>query len=126
MERRPEVRELTYVIATDARRAYFHSPAKRDLYIVLPSEYVHGDRRTQLGHSHVSLYGTRDAACNWQGALAEHLHTLDSYVALGTPVSLCIPIVRFGLWSITYLQAIDWTSVGWMPDWQSATRSSRS
>ena len=72
-------------MVNDVRRAYFHSPCKRDLCIELPAEDVHGNRKTQLGKLNLSLHGTRDAACNWQETLAEHLHTLGFIRGTGYP-----------------------------------------
>ncbi len=53
------------VMINDIKRAYFHAPALREVYIELPPE----DERRQHGYIGIlrkSLYGTRDAALNWQ------------------------------------------------------------
>ena len=57
----------------DVRRAYFYAQATRDLYIELPPEgeqYGQGDLSGKLN---LCLYGTRDAALNWQETLSNHL-----------------------------------------------------
>ena len=56
-------------------RAYFYAPARRDLYIELPAEDGLGSR-SRLGEINQPLYGTRDAATNWQEVLAEHFVSL--------------------------------------------------
>ena len=46
----------------DVRRAYFHAEALRDVYIELPEE---DSEEGMCGKLLKSLYGTRDAAQNW-------------------------------------------------------------
>ena len=47
----------------DIRRAYFHSEARRPLYVQLPGEdYEEG----KCGRLNKAVYGTRDAAQNWE------------------------------------------------------------
>ena len=60
------------VMICDVRRAYFYAVATRDLYIELPEEDELG-HRGMLGKLNLSLYGTRDAATNWQENLSQHL-----------------------------------------------------
>ena len=47
----------------DVRRAYFHAKARRDVYIELPEEDAEPG---MCGKLFKSLYGTRDAAENWE------------------------------------------------------------
>lgn len=47
----------------DIKRAYFHAPAKRDVYIKLPDEDA---EEGMCGKLLKSMYGTRDAAYNWE------------------------------------------------------------
>ena len=49
----------------DVRRAYFHAPALRRVYVALPEEDSEEGMCGLLGKS---LYGTRDAAQNWADA----------------------------------------------------------
>ena len=59
----------TVLLIVDVRRAYFYAPAKRRVYIELPEEdYRYGDEE-KCGMLNVSLYGTRDAASNWEAEL---------------------------------------------------------
>ena len=47
----------------DISRAYFHAESRRPVYIKLPQEaYASG----MVGRLKKSLYGTRDAAQNWE------------------------------------------------------------
>ena len=60
---------------SDVKRAYFHAPAERELYVELPpedKEYGTG----KVGRLNLSLYGTRDAAANWQRCVADHLRSI--------------------------------------------------
>eukprot|EP00973_Karenia_brevis_P034596 4773839-Karenia_brevis.AAC.1 len=54
---------LLYV---DVRRAYFHAPVRSDTYIQIPAEDWQPGDETKVGKLNVSLYGTREAASNWQ------------------------------------------------------------
>ena len=62
-------------IAT-ARRAYFYAPARRRAFVeLLPVDYQAGDEH-MCGLLRYSLYGTRDAAQNWEEELATALRSL--------------------------------------------------
>ena len=68
----------------DVSRAYFYALATRDLYIDLPKEYPEfGSDR--VGKLNLSLYGTRDAAKNWQKTLTAHLMKLGFSQGEGHP-----------------------------------------
>ena len=60
------------VMVNDVRRAYFNAKATRDIYVELPEEDVDFGKDL-LGKLELCLYGTRDAAVNWQEALSENL-----------------------------------------------------
>ena len=49
----------------DVRRAYFHAKAKRMVYVQLPPEDA---KEGMCGRLNKALYGTRDAAQNWENA----------------------------------------------------------
>ena len=52
----------------DVRRAYFHAPAMRDVYVELPDE----DKTPGMcGKLLKSMYGTRDAGLNWEATVAK-------------------------------------------------------
>ena len=52
------------------RRAYFYAPARRPVYVTLPDEDASPGYCARLN---VSMYGTRDAASNWEEKYASHL-----------------------------------------------------
>ena len=64
------------VALVDVRRAYFYAPARRRVFVELPPEdYQAGDEH-MCGLLQCSLYGTRDAAQNWEDELASTLSDL--------------------------------------------------
>ena len=52
-----------YLKFIDIKRAHFHSPVTREIYVELPPE-DHTDG--YCGRLNMSMYGTRDAASNWE------------------------------------------------------------
>ena len=56
--------------------AHFHAPACRDLFVELPPEDALVARGDVVGHLVMSMYGTRDAAHNWEAAYSEYLAQL--------------------------------------------------
>ena len=65
----------SHIMLSDVKRAYFHAPARRELYVELPPEDP-GYGQGRVGRLNLSLYGTRDAAANWQHCVADHLRSL--------------------------------------------------
>ena len=61
------VQKLLFI---DVRRAYFYAPARRDVFVALPDEDSKAGYCAKLN---VSMYGTRDAASNWEDEYASHL-----------------------------------------------------
>ena len=57
----------------DVRRAYFHAKCRRDVYIRLPEEDHQEGMCGKLG---MSMYGTRDAAQNWEEEYMEFLTSI--------------------------------------------------
>ena len=54
----------------DVRRAFFHAMARRRVYVALPTEdHTPG----QCGLLVKAMYGTRDAAMNWEGAYTDFM-----------------------------------------------------
>ena len=63
------------IMINDVARAYFHALATRDMYIELPEEdKLYG--QNLVGKLRLCLYGTRDAATNWQTTLSDHLESI--------------------------------------------------
>jgi len=54
----------------DVRRAYFHAPTRRKVFVELPPE---DDQPGMCGELNQSMYGTRDAAQNWEQAYSEFM-----------------------------------------------------
>ena len=64
------------VALVDVRRAYFYAPARGKVMVELPPEdYQPGDKH-MCGLLRYGLYGTRDAAQNWEEELATTLSSL--------------------------------------------------
>ena len=53
------------VMTNDVKRAYFHAPATRAIFIKIPKEDWEDGDEERGGQLNLSLYGTRDAAQNW-------------------------------------------------------------
>ena len=54
----------------DVRRAYFYTPALRPVYVTLPDGNAEEGKCGKLNRS---MYGTRDAAANWEEKYSSHL-----------------------------------------------------
>ena len=67
--------KMRQIMINDVSRAYFYAAATRDAYIDLPNEDAQagGDL---VGKLQLCLYGTRDAATNWQSTLSAHLEKI--------------------------------------------------
>ena len=63
------------LMVNDVIRAYFYAPSKRLFFIELPPE--DGEAKPgEVGSLNVCLYGTRDAAKQWQDTISAHLPIL--------------------------------------------------
>ena len=60
----------------DWRRAYFYAPARRRVFVELPPEDLQPGDEHMCGLLQYSLYGTRDAAQNWEEELTSTLSDL--------------------------------------------------
>ena len=58
------------MLFVDVRRAYFYAPARRPVYVTLPDEDA---EEGMCGKLNRSMYGTRDAAANWEDKYSSHL-----------------------------------------------------
>ena len=58
------------------KRACFHARATRDIYIEIPAEDKVPGEGDVVGKLELCLYGTRDAALNWQKTVQAHLESL--------------------------------------------------
>ena len=66
------------LMINDVARAFFEAPAIRDICVEIPKEDLTAEdrRHDKVGHLRMSLYGTRDAAMNWQEEVARELKEL--------------------------------------------------
>ena len=71
-------------MVNNVSRAYFYAPATRALFIELPEEDVEA-RPGGIGRLNVCLYGTRDAAREWQTTLSRHLESIGFRRGVGRP-----------------------------------------
>ncbi|MCP2505128.1 MAG: hypothetical protein NLN65_07530, partial [Candidatus Poseidoniaceae archaeon] len=66
----------------DVRRAYFHAVTTRDVYVELPPE----DKKPGMcGKLMKSMYGTRDAAQNWEQAYTEFMEKAGFVRGIASP-----------------------------------------
>ena len=72
---RPQKR-LKKIMVNDISRAYFYAPARRSVFIEVPEEDKDPGDGDVVGELRMSLYGTRDAAQNWQECYTKHLEDL--------------------------------------------------
>ena len=61
------------VMLNDVSRAFFNAKVTREVYVQLPAEDVEPGEEGMVGRLNLCLYGTRDAAMNWQECVAEQL-----------------------------------------------------
>ena len=64
------VRGTQKLLFVDVRRAYFYAPARRPVFVTLPDEDA---EEGMCGRLNRSMYGTRDAAANWEDKYSSHL-----------------------------------------------------
>ena len=99
----------------DVSRAYFYAEAARCMYIEIPLEDPLYDL-SMLGKLRLCLYGTRDAALNWQQTLSEHLIEADFKRGVGHPSVFCHPTKD--IWTLVhgydYCSAGPESSLNWM------------
>ena len=65
-------------MVNDVARAFFEAPAMRHICIeMLKEDMSEADRRhDKVGHLRMSLYGTRDAAMNWQEEVRKEMRKM--------------------------------------------------
>ena len=64
--------EDIHIMLSDVKRACFHAPATRELYVEVPREDPNW-QPSVLARLKLSLFGTRNAAANWQKCDADGL-----------------------------------------------------
>ena len=75
------------VMVDDVKRAYFYAPATRPIYMELPREdySAEDEREDNIAKLDMSMYGTRDAAQNWQRTVAGHLISIGFRQGVANP-----------------------------------------
>ena len=70
--------EEKVVMINDVARAFFEAPMRRELCVELPNEArLEGiERREAVGLLELSLYGTRDAAANFQAEVKKFMESV--------------------------------------------------
>ena len=71
----------------DVRRAYFHAKARRDIYVALPAEDATDG---MCGTLKKAIYGTRDAAQNWEYEYVEQFENMGFKRGMATPCAFSI------------------------------------
>ena len=105
------------VMINDVSRAYFYAEATRCMYIELPKEDPLYDPN-MLGRLRLCLYGTRDAALNWQQTLSNHLVEAGFKRGIGHPSVFHHP--KKDIWTLVhgddYCSAGTAEALDWMED----------
>ena len=70
MQRSQDKKSPLKLLVVDVRRAYFHARARRPVFVELPEEDA---EEGMCGELLQSMYGTRDAASNWEQAYTDAL-----------------------------------------------------
>ena len=65
-----------YIMINDVSRAFFNAKVTREVYVQLPPEDILPGEKDMVGRLNLCLYGTRDAAMQWQERVAEHLTSI--------------------------------------------------
>ena len=70
--------EKKCIMLNDVSRAYFYAKVRRPVWVELPEEDKTQEDREKghVGRLHLSMYGTREAAQNWQEEVSDHLMTI--------------------------------------------------
>lgn len=106
------------VMINDVSRAFFHAKATREVYVQLLDEDRKEGEEKFCGRLYFSMYGTRDAAMNWQAEYSQRL------VDNGFKQGLVTPCVSHhpGRGIRTLVHGDDYVSIGkpeqlqWMED----------
>ena len=67
--------EPMVMMVNDVKRAYFYAEVEKPIWVELPEEDKTEEdvAKDRVGRLNVSMYGTRDAARNWQTKVTKHL-----------------------------------------------------
>ena len=116
-------RKKKCIMINDVSRAYFYAHHTRDVYIEVPAEDPRSGEDV-LGKLRLCLYGTRDAASNWQETLSNHLVEIGFKRGIGHPSVFWHKEKRIKC----MVRGDDYVSEGfeeellWMENWNEYTR----
>ena len=98
------------IMINDVARAFFEAPAVRSVCVELSKEdKSEADvRHDKVGHLRMSLYGTRDAAMNWQEEVAREMRKLGFQRGRYNPCLYYLVEKNLG----TFLPGDDFATVG--------------
>ena len=103
-----EPQKLKKLGFVDIRKAYFHAKVKRLIYVELPPEFLEPHEVGKVcGRLNFSLYGTRDAASNWEECYAEFLISIGFKQGLSSPCVFFHPVREIS----TVVHGDDFTSL---------------
>ena len=80
------------IMHIDVSRAYFHAKAQRPVLIRLPAEDRMGCDKGKVGLMKKSMYGTRDAASNWERDWQENVEKCE--ISTGAQLEEFVPSQR--------------------------------
>ena len=72
------------LMVIDVRRAYFNAPARREVFVEIPPEDWEPGDEAKCARLRSSLYGTRDAARNWEEELRKFLESIGGKVGVAS------------------------------------------
>ena len=78
-------RQRKLIMTNDVSRAYFYAPAIREVYIEIPKEDWEEGDEDRVAKLDMSMYGTRDAAKNWQECYTSHLESIGFIAGVANP-----------------------------------------
>jgi hypothetical protein len=100
---------------SDVRRAYFYAKARRQVFVELPDEDSQPGMCGELGKS---MYGTRDAANNWEQEYCEFLKSVGFARGASVPCSfhnakrdMCLVVHGDDFTILGYDSDLDWLKV---------------
>ena len=77
--------DQTCILNLDIKRAHFYAKAKRAVYVQLPMEDPMSQDPEACGELLYSMYGTRDAASNWEEEYSDFMTTVDFKKGVACP-----------------------------------------
>ena len=102
------------LMSNDVKRAYFHAPATRPVFIKIPEEDLEPGDECRVGQLNLSLYGTRDAAMNWAKRFTTFLEGIGFVTGSASPCNFHHPKHNIS----TTVHGDDFTSTGTERDLQ--------